>query len=297
MADYRVNLNIYNGPLDLLLYLIRRDEIDIYDIPIAQITDQYLQYVDLIKELNLEQAGEFLVMAATLMEVKSAMLLPREQLETEQDDDLGDPRLELVRQLLEYKKFKDLAGDLSASALEQASRFSRPLADLERLRDQIKQDQELEMESLQIWNLFDAFSRLMEATLAGKRSHEVIYDETPIDIYETEILYRAQQEVPLTFEGIFRNCKNRGELVGMFLALLELVRQKLIRIEQEKIFGPIYIFALTEEEAEKAVAHAVSSEIDNLPSKINIDRKQVSDETEPDKDNSQNTEKGDGDEF
>jgi segregation and condensation protein A len=274
MTDYRVNLEIYNGPLDLLLYLIRRDEIDIYDIPIATVTEQFLRYVELIKSLNLEQAGDFLVMAATLMEIKSAMLLPRDERQDGQEDDLGDPRLELVRQLLEYKKFKDIAGDLAESAEQRADRFPRSLVDLQRLRDQIRQEQELDMDQLQIWDLFDAFNRLMKATLAGKDTHDVVHDETPIDIYETEILYRAQQEKTLRFEEIFRNCKNCVEMIGMFLALLELVRQRLIRIEQEKSFGPIYIFALTDEAAEIAVAHAVSADIDDLPSKITKEKRQ-----------------------
>ena len=115
MTDYRVKLDIYSGPLDLLLYLIRRDEIDIYDIPIASITEQFLQYVELIQKLNLEHAGDFLVMAATLMEVKSALLLPREELTGDEEEDLADPRLELVRQLLESVRPGQVyvAGDLS----------------------------------------------------------------------------------------------------------------------------------------------------------------------------------------
>jgi len=275
MADYRVNLEIYNGPLDLLLYLIRRDELDIHDIPIASITEQFLEYVELIQQLNLEQAGDFLVMAATLMEVKSALLLPREEGEAGEEEDLTDPRLELVRQLLEYKKFKDIASDLSESAQEQMQKYSRSLVDLARLREQIKQEQELELESLQIWDLFDAFNRLVKSTLANKRTHDVIHDETPIDVYETEILYRSQQEKPLTFTAVFQNCRHRGEMVGMFLALLELVRQKLVRIEQEKTFSPIYIFSLTEQSPEIAVAHAVSADINELPSHIHKDKAAV----------------------
>lgn len=277
MSEYRINLEIYNGPLDLLLYLIRRNEVEIEDIPIASITEQFLQYVALIKELNLEQAGDFLVMAATLMEIKSAMLLPREQQDMDEEDNSADPRLELVRQLLEYKKYKDLAGALAESAEQQADRTTRPLVDLARLKEQLKSEQELEMESLQIWDLFDAFNTLMKSTLANKRSHEVIHDETPIDIYETEILYRAQQEKPLTFQSVFENCKHRIEMVGMFLAMLELIRMKLIQIEQEQTFSPIYIFPLTDEEAELAVAHAVSGEIEKLPSHLNRDRKHLGD--------------------
>lgn len=274
MTDYRVSIDIYNGPLDLLLYLIRRAEVDIQDIPIAAITNQYLQYVDMLQQLNIDFAGEFLVMAATLMEIKSAMLLPRGEAEPgQEDDDLGDPRLELVRQLLEYKKFKDLAGELNDWADDQTQRYPRSLADLQKLREAHQLEQELDLESLQIWDLFEAFSRLMQATLAGKRSHQVIHDDTPIDIYETDILDRAQREKPLTFESVFQGRSSRGEIVGLFFALLELIRQKLVRIEQEKTFGPIYIFALTDEPAELAVAHALSAAIQTLPSKVIVDQK------------------------
>jgi len=255
--------------MDLLLYLIRRDEIDINDIPISKITEQYLGYVELIKQINIDLAGEFLVLAATLMEIKSALLLPRPEEVDMGDDDLSDPRMELVRQLLEYKKFKDAARELGNSAAQRATCHERPLVDLQRLRKELAQEQELDLESVQIWDLFDAFNRLMKATLAGKRSHEIIHDETPIDIYETYILERAQKENPLKFEAVFRGQKNRGEMIGLFLALLELMRQKLIRLEQEKTFGTFYIFPLTEETAQRAVAHTVSSEISELPSQIN----------------------------
>jgi len=255
--------------MDLLLYLIRRDEIDINDIPISKITEQYISYVELIKQINIDLAGEFLVLAATLMEIKSALLLPRPEEVDMGEDDLSDPRMELVRQLLEYKKFKDAAKELGNSATQRAACHERPLVDLQRLRKELAQEQELDLESVQIWDLFDAFNRLMKATLAGKRSHEVIHDETPIDIYETYILDRAQKENPLKFEAVFRGQKNRGEMIGLFLALLELMRQKLIRLEQEKTFGTIYIFALTEETAHTAVAHTVSSDINELPSQIN----------------------------
>ena len=272
MADYRVNLEIYNGPLDLLLYLIRRSEVEIHDIPIASITEQYLAYVNVLEQINIDNAAEFLVMASTLMEIKSTLLLPRQEIEGEEED-LSDPRLELVRQLLEYKKFKDAANTLSEAAAEKSLRFSRSLVDLKKLQDQQKQDREFEMEGLQIWDLFDAFNRMMQATLAAHGSHEVIHDNTPIDLYQTDLLDRAQHEAPLTFEGAFAGCKSRGEMVGLFLALLELIRQKLVRIEQEEAFGPIYIFALTNEEAALAVAHAVSQDIDTLPSVINKDKR------------------------
>jgi segregation and condensation protein A len=278
MAEYRVNLDIYNGPLDLLLYLIRRDEVDINDIPIARITEQYMQFVEVIQQLDINLAAEFLVLAATLMEIKSAMLLPREEV-AEGEEEFTDPRLDLVRQLLEYKKFKDAAGELGAMSAEQAQRYPRSLVDLDRLREQEIQEQELDLEGIQIWDLFEAFRRLMQATLAGQKGHQVLQDDTPIDLYEADILDRAQHQQPLTFEQVFLGRSNKLEIVGLFLALLELIRMKLVRIEQERPFGAIYIFALTEEPAELAVAHAVSRSINKLPSLAQKEKDEQSDET------------------
>ncbi len=280
MTDYRVNLDIYNGPLDLLLYLIRRDEVDINDIPIAKITEQYLQFVEVLQQLDINLAAEFLVLAATLMEIKSAMLLPREEV-AEGEEEFTDPRMDLVRQLLEYKKFKDAAGELGEMSTEQAQRYPRSLVDLDRLREQEKREreQELDLEGIQIWDLFEAFRRLMEATLAGQKGHQVLQDDTPIDLYEADILDRAQHQQPLTFEQVFLGRSNKLEIVGLFLALLELIRMKLVRIEQERSFGAIYIFALTEEPAELAVAHAVSHSISKLPSLAQKEKEALSDET------------------
>ncbi|MFC1783144.1 segregation/condensation protein A, partial [Planctomycetota bacterium] len=162
-------------------------------------------------------------------------------------------------------KFKDLSGALGESASERALRFGRRGTDLDRVRQERLQEQELDLESIQIWDLFESFSRLMQATLAGKRQHEVIEDDTPIDLYEADILDRAQREQPLTFEDVFAGRFNRIEMVGLFLALLELIRLKLVRTEQERDFGPVYIFALTDEPADRAVAHALSADIDRLP--------------------------------
>jgi segregation and condensation protein A len=274
MAEYRVNLDIYNGPLDLLLYLIRRDEVDIYDIPIARITAQYVEYIDLLKTIDLDAAGEFMVMAATLMEIKSVLLLPSPETTEGESPDAADPRLTLVHQLLEYKKYKDLAHDLDDSAAAQATQYPRSQADLVKLHDEMRHQQEYDLEGLQIWDLFDAFQRLMKATLAGRRIHEVIQDDTPIDVYEADILDRSQHEQPLMFEAVFAGRTSRSEMVGLFLAMLELIRMKLVRVEQEQALGPIYIFPLTAEPAQLAVAHAISSGINRLPSDINKDKAQ-----------------------
>ena len=235
--DYRVELDVYNGPLDLLLYLIRRDEIDIHDIPIARITEQYVQYIELIKQFDPNMAGDFLVMAATLIAIKTRMLLPAgTEGEGDEDDEFGiDPRSELVRQLLEYKKFKDAAGDLLAAAQLQTMQHPRNAPALK-----VESD-DLDIEDAQVWNLMDAFSKVLTAIGQNAAFHEVIYDDTPIELYEVDIVDRLQRDGAMTFEKIFEGCRNRGQLVGLFMALLELVRLQKVLTRQERNFRTITI--------------------------------------------------------
>ena len=259
MAEYRVNLAIYNGPLDLLLYLIRRDEVDIYDIPVARITEQYVQYVELLKQLDPNLAGEFLVMAATLLEIKTRMLLPTAPPEEGGAEGLEiDPRAELVRQLLEYKAFKDAAGDLrdaaAARALKVPRRPARP--------DDEEEDAPIDLEDAQVWDLLDAFSRLMAAIGADQATHEVIYDDTPIELHQADILDRIEREGPLTFRRIFEGRTDRGQIVGLFLALLELVRTHRIRARQDSNFGEIHIHLNPDPPDESANGPGASAEAD-----------------------------------
>ena len=236
MNEYRVNLEGYNGPLDLLLYLIRRDEIDIYDIPVAAVTEQYLRYVEMLQQLDPNMAGEFLVLAATLIEIKTRMLLPTPPPEEGSGQGLDiDPRSELVRQLLEYKAFKDAAGDLAEAAAIQALKFPRQ----PNLFDGDQTD--LDLEDVQVWDLLDAFGRLMAAIGQQARPPQVIYDDTPVELHANDILDRLQRDGPLTFRQVFEGRNLRGEIVGLFLALLELVRQKRIFAMQEQAFEEIYI--------------------------------------------------------
>jgi len=253
MADYRVNLEIFAGPLDLLLYLVRKEEVDIYDIPIAKITDQYIRYIELLKSLDIDLAGDFLVMAATLMQIKSAMLLPKAEPDQFADDDLSDPRRELIRQLLEYKKFKDAANLLNAAANEQKERFPRPGTIFEQLRPDA--EHEIDIEQVSIWDLLEAFDTICRAT--GTISDmSSIKDDTPIDLYQIEILHRLQTEGSMTFERIFESKANRVVMIGLFLALLELIREKLAWVEQASD-SSIYVRSLTEEPAEQAVQKAI----------------------------------------
>jgi segregation and condensation protein A len=263
LADYRVNLDIFAGPLDLLLYLVRKEEVDIYDISIAKITDQYIQYIEMLKSLDIDLAGSFLVLAATLMQIKSAMLLPRAEPDSAlgPEDDLADPRAELIRQLLEYKKFKDAANLLDAAADEQKERFPRPSVIIERLKPDA--GSEIDIEQVSVWNLLDVFDSICKATgvIADVRH---IKDDTPIDLYQIEILHRLQTEGPMTFERIFEARLNRVVMIGLFLALLELIREKLVWTEQSAS-SSIYLRPLTDEPAEQAVQKAILAiaEVDN----------------------------------
>ena len=234
--DYRVNLDVYNGPLDLLLYLIRRDEVDIYDIPIARITEQYVQYVELIKHVDVNMVGDFLVMAATLMEIKTRMLLPAAPEGEEGDDEFTlDPRGELVRQLLEYKRFKDAAGDLQSAASMQAMQHARHPVVPDFGGDDV------DLEDVQVWDLMDAFGKVLTAIGQDQAFHEVIYDDTPIELYELDICDRLARDGQMMFARIFEGAANRGQLVGLFMALLELVRLQKVRARQQALFGEIIV--------------------------------------------------------
>ena len=254
MADYRVNLDIFAGPLDLLLYLVRREEVDIYDIPIAEITDQYIRYIEMLKSLDIDLAGDFLVMASTLMQIKSAMLLPKSEPDSALGgDDLVNPRAELIRQLLEYKKFKDAANLLGAAADETNKRFARPAAIIEQLKP--GSEPQIDIEQLSIWDLLEAFDSIIEATGGARFDISHIKDDTPIDLYQIEILRRLQTEGPMSFERIFESRTSRIVMIGLFLAILELIREKLVGAEQQGT--SINLRPLTEKNSEQAVQEAI----------------------------------------
>lgn len=236
MKPYRVELDVYNGPLDLLLFLIRKEEMDIHDIEVSRITEQYVTYVRLLEQIDPNVAGDFLVMLATLVEIKSRMLLPTPPPEEEGEQEEFDPRRELIQQLLEYKRFKDASRTLDEFAREQSMRFPRSPADLP------KTDAgEIDIEDAQIWDLMAAFRKLMEQTGRLNARHEVVYDDTPITLHAQDVIDRLQREGgSLAFEIIFIG-RSRGEMIGLFLSLLELIRQKRVRADQEELFGQIVV--------------------------------------------------------
>jgi segregation and condensation protein A len=256
MDEYRVNLEVFAGPLDLLLYLVRKEEVDIYDIPIARVTEQYVKYIEMMQELDIDLAGDFLVMAATLMEIKSIMLLPQTETATGEPTDVQDPRADLVRQLLEYKRIKDVSNLLADAAEQRLQRFTRPDSILSSLKT--NDEPEVDLDQVSIWTLLEAFDSILKAT-GHLSSYSHISDETPIDLYQIEILHRLQTEGPLTFEKIFQDRTDKLVMIGLFLGVLELIRDQLISVEQTEIKGAIYLKSLTAVPAELAVQEAMYS--------------------------------------
>ena len=246
---YKVELDIYNGPMDLLLYLIKRDEVDIHEVQIARIADQYLAYLALLKDLDIELAGEFLVMAATLMELKSRALLPRAPAVEEGEDQAEtgeDPREILIRQLIEYRRFKEAAGLLGERGSEMLRRFPRQLdEDLLKHLAAEGADEDLSapdlLQGVEIWDLFGAFSQVIK-TLGYSKPREVVYDETPVEEAAQALLARLQAEKSLLFAQLFDPARGLGYAVTLFLALLELMRQRRVGAEQAADFKGIRVY-------------------------------------------------------
>ena len=236
-TDYKVKLEIFEGPLDLLLYLIKRDELDIYDVSIERITRQYLEYLQAFKELNIDVAGEFIVMAANLLYIKSRSLLPVDQQPPEEEAEEDDPRWELIRQLIEYKKFKEAAAQLHDRALEQENIFVRGrISTPEGVRP-------LLLGEVGIFQLINAFQNVIKR-VEGREELQQIFGEnyTVSDKIET-ILARVSEGGALKFSELFAEMASRVEIVVTFLALLELIRLKQVRAIQPGQFGEIEIAA------------------------------------------------------
>jgi segregation and condensation protein A len=231
--DYLVDLDTFRGPLDLLLYLVKRNEIDICDIPIARITEQFLEYLRIIEVIDVERAGEFLVMAATLMEIKSRILLPQTDEAMETDE---DPRQELVRQLIEYKKIKDATALLEEQAQRQLYRLARDPVETVSAVDPAQQP----LRAVELWDLVSAFGRLMRETLA-LQPNQIVVDETPVQVYMDTILQRLAQEPRLPLTALFTPPHTRARLVGLFLAILELVKSRRIVGDQPEPFREITV--------------------------------------------------------
>jgi len=237
-TDYKVKLEVFEGPLDLLLYLIKRDEIDIYDISIERITRQYLEYLQAFKELQIDIAGEFVVMAANLIYLKSRSLLPLDQQPPEEDAEEDDPRWDLIRQLIEYKKFKEAAAQLHDRALEQERIFTRDGGSA------AISGAPLPLHEVGIFQLIHAFQEVIKRVEAQEDLQEIFGERFSVSDKIEKILERVGDGAPVRFSELFGQIVSRVEIVVTFLALLELIRLNQVRAMQRKMFDEIEIAAI-----------------------------------------------------
>ncbi|MBM3970562.1 MAG: chromosome segregation protein ScpA [Planctomycetes bacterium] len=238
--DYRVNLPRFSGPLDLLLYLVRRNELDLLDLPIAEITAQFQRYLAAIQFLDLDLAGEFVVMASTLLEIKSRQALPNTEEEEEVPvEPVDDPRSGLIQQLLEYKRFKEAAKALEERAAESLERYPR-LSD-ER-PDAVRDPSADRIKGVELWDLVSALSRVLERRVIQEES-KIRYDDTPISVYIEQIGAKVREAGRVRFTTLFDNASQRSRIIGIFLAILELLRHQGFRADQADAFGEIWILS------------------------------------------------------
>lgn len=233
---FRVQLDMFSGPLDLLWYLVRKHELDILDIPIALVTEQYLEMVTVLEQVDVNAAGDFLEVATRLMEIKSKLMLPRhEELETEEE--IEDPRQDMVQRLLEYKKYKDAASMLHDRGTQWQLRYSRRANDLPISRvDPAEQP----IQGVELWDLVSAFSRVVrDNAISNEKS--IRYDDTPLEVYMNRIRERLATESRLRFTSLFEQDMTKSHMVSIFLAILELIRHHSIKVEQDKLFGEIWV--------------------------------------------------------
>ncbi len=240
---FRVDLDAYRGPLDLLLYLVRKHEVDVADIPISLITNQYLAHLDVLEALDVDAVGEFLEMASTLIEIKSRLVLPHGG---EEEETLEDPRQDLVHQLLEYKRYKDAASILEEQSRDWQKRYARLADDLPPRRiDPAEQP----ISEVELWDLVSAFGRIMRDSQATQPSN-IVYDDTPIGVYMQRIHGRLVADGRVCFSEMFQTGAHKSALIGVFLAVLELVRHHGVRTEQTGPHGEIWILPTEDFRAE-----------------------------------------------
>lgn len=237
MAEYKVKFEVFEGPLDLLLYLIKKEEVDIYDVNLTQLATQFIEYIEVMRMLDLEIAGEFLVMASTLMYIKSRELLPLDkQVQVEGEDDGEDPRWELIRQLVEYKKFKDAAAQLQTLEARQENVFPRLPVKPEFEAEPTRPD-------VSLFDLLNAVNNILKRVNQREDLRDVFEDKWTVS-EKIELIMKIIQERPrVKFSELFAGALSRSEVVVTFLALLELIRLRQIQAVQAEDFGEIEICA------------------------------------------------------
>lgn len=235
LEAYPVHLDNFDGPLDLLLYLIKRHEVNIYDIPITLITRQYLDYIDLMQEMNLDVAGDFLVMAATLIHIKSRMLLPRH--DPAQDDPDEDPREALVRRLLEHQKFKAAAELLHERETLRSAQWTRPDGPIAEIAGEATEPGV----EIDLFSLISAFRAVVERAKQRPKLY-LPSEQIPIERRIEQLMARLSETEALGFEDLFADVQSRTGMIVTFLALLEMIRLKLVRVFQTSVVGPIRVY-------------------------------------------------------
>jgi len=248
MGSYKVSLDVFEGPLDLLLYLIKKDEVNIYDIPIAKILAEYLQYIELMKLLDLNVAGEFIVMAATLIQIKSKMLLPVEEKTEEEELEELDPRAELVKKLLEYRRFKEAALLLRKKEEHRREHF---------VRAQQEASQEDVYFEANLFDLINAFTKALK-DVPKELFLEVIKDEFTVEKKVHDILHYLIDEPKILITDLFDRAKSKLEIIAIFLSILELIRLKEIIIVQKGLFESILIMR-NKDNIKSAISEAVKT--------------------------------------
>lgn len=232
--DYRVKLDSYEGPMDLLLHLIKKDEVDILDIAICKVAEQFKEYLFVIQILDLGSAGDFLVMASKLMEIKSELLLPRQ---TEKSEKAEETRNEIVRQLMEYRKYKEAVDLLDERAETNLQKIPRQQPEVPISTNSLT---EKPIQEVELWDLVSAFGRIMRETMVSQ-SQEIVVDITPMEVYVEEITQRLSSHGKMAFRDLFNPPFHKLRLIGLFLAILELIKKHSIQAVQSDSFGEIQI--------------------------------------------------------
>lgn len=241
MTDYKVKFEVFEGPLDLLLYLIKKEEVDIYDVNLTQLATQFLEYIEMMRLLDLEIAGEFLVMASTLMYIKSRELLPKDQqVQVEGEEEGEDPRWELIRQLVEYKKFKDAAAQLQRLESEQENIFPRLPC-----KPEFNDPPDQTKPNVSIFDLINAVTSILKRFNQRDEAREIFEDKWTVSEKIEHVLTMVTERRQVKFSELFSDATNRTEVVVTFLALLELIRLKQLLVVQEEAFGEIELVKAT----------------------------------------------------
>lgn len=248
-SEYRVSLDLFGGPMDLLLYLVRRSEVDILDLPLAKITAQFLGFLEVLQFLDVAQASEFVSTASTLVEIKSRTVLPRQEEEVPAEEPLDEePHNDLVHRLLEYKRLREASQALEAQAALWHERYPRLSDERPRQGRDLADDLIKEVE---LWDLVSALARVLRRR-AVEHETSVRYDDTPISVYIERVAERVRREGRVAFSALFDAATKRGVIVGLFLAILELLRHRAFRAEQPVDYGEIWILPPAAEAGQSA---------------------------------------------